>query len=286
MATRPVVTPELYSGEGSFDEWLDHFDSVAGINGWDNREAARWLSVRLVGRAKAAHKRLPDETKQNFDRAREALLRRFEPESKRSLYTAEFRARCKLPSEDWPTFADDLKNLVDKALPDLDAHARERLAVDRFLAQISDPQLAFGVRQRVPKTIDDAVAATLELQAHLSLSNTTVQQAGSCELPVAAVNPSPPSRPDRTTALLEQLVSRMEKLQTEVSTQQYQSTAPHQQRHPSRGQPRYQTRYRQSSPQLRRQERGTVICYRCGQEGHYARGCASPAAPSQQTQGN
>ena len=111
MATRPVVTPELYSGEGSFDEWLDHFDSVAGINGWDNREAARWLSVRLVGRAKAAHKRLPDETKQNFDRAREALLRRFEPESKRSLYTAEFRARCKLPSEDWPTFADDLKNL-------------------------------------------------------------------------------------------------------------------------------------------------------------------------------
>ena len=125
------------------------------------------MSVRLVGRAKAAHKRLPDETKQNFDRAREALLRRFEPESKRSLYTSEFRARCKLPCEDWPTFADDLKRRYRIS-------TRERLAVDRFLAQISDPQSAFGVRQRVPKTIDDAVAATLELQAHLSLFNTTV----------------------------------------------------------------------------------------------------------------
>ena len=29
MASGPVVTPELYSGEGPFAEWLDHFDSVA-----------------------------------------------------------------------------------------------------------------------------------------------------------------------------------------------------------------------------------------------------------------
>ena len=91
MATRPVVTPELYSGEGSFDEWLDHFDSVAKINGWEADEAAKWLSVRLVGRAKAAYKRLPDETRDDFAQAKEALLRRFEPESKRSLYAAELR---------------------------------------------------------------------------------------------------------------------------------------------------------------------------------------------------
>ena len=138
LATRPVVTPELYSGEGSFDEWLDHFDSVAKINRWKDEEATQWLSVRLVGRAKAAYKRLPEETKQNLDRAKAALRRRFEPESKRTLYAAEFQARCKLPSEDWATFADDLKNLADKTLPDLDDNARERLAVDRFLTQIAD----------------------------------------------------------------------------------------------------------------------------------------------------
>jgi hypothetical protein len=283
MATRPVVTPELYSGEGSFDEWLDHFDSVAKINGWGADEAAQWLSVRLVGRAKAAYKRLPDDTRDDLAKAKEALLRRFEPESKRSLYAAEFRARCKRPCEDWPTFADDLKNLVDKALPDLDGHARERLAVDRFLTQIADPQLAFSVRQRHPQTVDDAVAATLELQAHLSLANTATQPGGG-GLPVSAVNPSLPSRPDRTTELLEQLVSRMEKLQTEFSTQQQPATPYRQQ--PPRGRPRYPPCYRQrSSPP--RQQRGPVVCYRCGKEGHYARGCASPANfPQQQTQGN
>ena len=284
MATRPVVTPEHYSGEGSFDEWLDHFDSVAKINGWEADEAAKWLSVGMVGRAKAAYKRLPDETRDDFSQAKEALLRRFEPESKRSLYAAEFRAHCKRPCEDWPTFADDLKNLVDKALPDLDGHARERLAVGRFLTQIADPQLAFSVRQRHPKTVDDAVAATLELQAHLSLANTTTQPGGG-GLPVSAVNPSPPSRPDRTTELLEQLVSRMEKLQTELSTQQQPATPYRQQ--PPRGRPRYPPRYRQRSSPPRQQQRGPVVCYRCGKEGHYARGCASPASfPQQQTQGN
>ena len=63
--------------------------------------------------------------RENFGHVKTALLRRFEPESKHSLYAAEFQARCKLSSEDWSTFADDLKHLVDKALPDLDDNARE-----------------------------------------------------------------------------------------------------------------------------------------------------------------
>ena len=123
MATRPVVTPELYSGEGPFEEWLDHFDSVARINEWSDKAATQWLSVRLVGRAKTAYRRLPEEIRGNFGRAKTALLHRFEPESKRSLYAAEFQARCRLSSEDWSTFANDLKHLVDKALPDLDDNA-------------------------------------------------------------------------------------------------------------------------------------------------------------------
>ena len=63
MATRPVVTPELYSGEGPFEEWLDHFDSVARINECSDEAATQWLSVRLVGRAKTAYRRLPEEMK-------------------------------------------------------------------------------------------------------------------------------------------------------------------------------------------------------------------------------
>lgn len=117
---------------------------------------------------KAAYKRLSEETRRSYDTAKTALLCRFEPESKSSLNAAEFRACCKLSSEDWAMFADDIKLLADKAHPDLDAAA---LAVDRFLGQISDPQLSYSVRQTQPVTTDDAVAAMLELRTHFKLTN-------------------------------------------------------------------------------------------------------------------
>ena len=58
MASRPAVLPEMYSGEGSFTEWIDHFDSVAEVNAWDDAAKSLWIRVRLVGRAQTAFKRL------------------------------------------------------------------------------------------------------------------------------------------------------------------------------------------------------------------------------------
>ena len=38
MSSKPIATPETYSGEGHFDEWTDHFESVAELN------TLKWLS--------------------------------------------------------------------------------------------------------------------------------------------------------------------------------------------------------------------------------------------------
>ena len=277
MATRPVATPELYNGEGPFDAWTDHFESVAKLNGWKSDDMAKWLAVRLVGRAQIAYKQLSEKTRENYENAKSALLRRFESESKRSLYAAEFQARCKLSTEDWATFADDLKTLADKAFPDLEAAAREKLAVDRFLGQISEPQPSFSVRQKQPATIDDAVAATQELQSHLQLANNRAQPPS--EFPIGAVTDRDRSlqQIDRTATLLEQLVTRIEKLETELSTSQ-RPQPPQSNRRYNRDQQR-----RQGLP---RQPRGPIVCFRCGQEGHFARGCASPPVTASQDQGN
>lgn len=268
MASRPVATPELYTGEGPVDAWLDHFESVATLNGWDDKQKAQWLAVRLVGRAQVAYKRLSEGTRSSYATAKEALLRRFEPESRRDLYAAEFQVRAKQPTEDWASFADDIKTLADRAFPDLPDAARERLAIDRLLGQISDPQLAFGVRQKRPKTVDEAVAATLELHSHLQLAN---RSSGPTILipesnaSVAAIGPSP--QEDSTSELLRELIARMDKLETELSQHQpVYPTPPSRQRQSPRDRSSFQTRGR---------GRGPVVCYRCGQVGHFARGCAS-----------
>ncbi len=72
------------------------------------------------------------------------------------VFMAEFQRRKKLRTEH-PT-----EKISGEGLPH--AAAQELLALNRFL---SDMQLAFGVRQRAPATLDAAVAATLELETYL-----------------------------------------------------------------------------------------------------------------------
>ena len=262
MSSRPVATPETYSGESHFDEWIDHFESVAALNEWTDTQMAQWLAVRLVGRAHTAFKRLPDETRRSYAAAKAALKERFEPASKQALYAAEFHSRQKQPSEDWPSFGDDLRILADKAFPDLTESAKERFAVDRFLSQLDDPQLAFSVRQKQPKIVDIAVTATLELQSHLRLATRSLLPAP--EAAVAGVSKSPQNR---MADVLEQLASRMEQLETQLSS----LTA---------NQDELRRKYPRGSEQS--QQRKPVVCRRCGQEGHYARGCASRRQQQQQ----
>ena len=57
--------------------------------------------------------------------------------------------------------------LADKAYSDLEDKARERLA---YLSQIEDARLAFGVKQKRPSHVEEAVAATIELESYLNAS--------------------------------------------------------------------------------------------------------------------
>ena len=93
-----------------------------------------------------------------------ALQKRFAPESRRELCVAELQTRTKRANEDWASFGDALRTLSDRAYPDLEDKARERLALNQFLSQIENPQpqVGFGVKQKRPNSVEEAVAATIE----------------------------------------------------------------------------------------------------------------------------
>lgn len=71
------------------------------------------------------------------------------------LYMASLNSRARKCGEDWAVFGEDLKLLADKAYPDLQEEAREQFALNQFLAQLENPQVAFSVKQAKPKTVDD-----------------------------------------------------------------------------------------------------------------------------------
>ena len=82
-------------------------------------------------------------------------------------YQAEFETRRKRRTEGWA-------DLADRAFPDLQADVRECLALQTYLQQLDQPQVAFGVKQTRPKTLYDAVAATLEMESYAVSHGSTV----------------------------------------------------------------------------------------------------------------
>ena len=285
---RPLVLPDTFSGEGDFTEWTDHFESVADVNEWDDAEKLRWLKVRLTSRALTAFKRFPEAARMSYAAAQSALQERFDPASRRELYVVEFQTRKKNRDERWADFGEDLRILADKAYPDLQEEARERLSLNRYLDQLSDPQVAFAVRQSTPKSVDEAVTATLRLESYKirpaklvglvspeppteSLTETSAEEAlvgavGAREKPREKLQ-----RPTGTD-LLQSLVERIERLETRQKTESHYQGGRRQ-----GGRFKEKTNDEQRQGQARR-ERSPIICYRCGKEGHYARGCATRKA--------
>jgi len=271
MAAKPPVIPELYTGEKSWDEWIDHFDSVAQVCGWDAATKLKWLRVRLTGRAGTVFRCLPETTRADFDLATAAMKSRFEPESKKELYRTQLLTRKKKQGEGWAAFGDDLRILADRAYPDLPEEARERFALNQYLAQLDNPQVAFSVKQTKPKTVDDAVRSTLEMESFLkpSASAEVSQVSLESESTEAVATMSARTQDD----VMKMILERMDRIETELKSVR-QLPASESSRAPSRG--RWRGRSSRSNP---------GNCWNCGGEGHLARDCPTPKKPRQQ-QGN
>ena len=144
------------------------------------------------------------------------LQERFEPKSKRTRYQAEFETGRKKKSEGWADFADDLRSLADKAYPELQPEARVVLALQSYLSQLDQPQVAFSVKQRRPKGLDEAVASTLEMESYappaakpvaaVQSDNDTTGDKGE-EVPVATVDSK------KFVSLMEKLMDRVDLLE-------------------------------------------------------------------------
>ena len=74
---------------------------------------------------------------------------------------AEFHTRTK-KSEGWVNFGDDLRVLADQAFPTLGMDPRQLLALQQYLTQLDNPQVAFAVKQRHTTTVEAVVSITLE----------------------------------------------------------------------------------------------------------------------------
>ena len=104
-----------------------------------------------------------------------------------------------------------LQALVDKAYPSLQPEARERLAVNSYLQQLSHPHVAFGVKQTCPELLDAAVTATLEMESYtVSSGHTSAVSTLGHEEQHATIAPMDPVM--KLTRIVERLSEQVEAL--------------------------------------------------------------------------
>ena len=70
MAVKPIVLPDTFTGEASWDDWMCHFENVADVNGWDDIQKFKFLKVRMTGRAQKASQHLNEDIQANYSEAK------------------------------------------------------------------------------------------------------------------------------------------------------------------------------------------------------------------------
>ena len=82
VVKRPYALPEIFNGEEKqgFSDWVDHFESIAVVNGWNADDKKKCIRAQLIRRAATAYKHRTAEETADYDAIIVALKRRFEPE--------------------------------------------------------------------------------------------------------------------------------------------------------------------------------------------------------------
>ena len=93
------------------------------------------------------------------------LCEKFVPKEWVELHKAEFRARHREPDEKLPDLASSLRRLVSRAYPDAVPALQDSLAKDQFIDALKDREIRIKLRECGPKTLDEAVSRTLQIEA-------------------------------------------------------------------------------------------------------------------------
>src|SRR5688572_29418097 len=167
LRSRPTpMKPGKFDGTGSLESFLVQFEVCARHNKWTAADRVDYLRCSLE---KAATQLLWDFGAQpsvSYEELVERLRQRYGTEGQAETFRAQLYYRRQRPEENLSDLLHEIRRLVVLAYPVPSNETTQIIAKDSFLEAMRDRELSLKVREREPKTLDEAYRTALRLEAY------------------------------------------------------------------------------------------------------------------------
>ena len=157
------LAPMEYDGSGDFDEYLNQFEGTSQFLSWSENKRAASLFGRLKGRALTCVSSCPDRSYGNMIKR---LRDRFSPIDE-EMYHQRLTTYRKKADETWEDLAEKIETLALKAYRGMEERFRESMSAKAFCEAVVEPGIRRRLRQKHPKTLNEAVRVARMLDADL-----------------------------------------------------------------------------------------------------------------------
>eukprot|EP00794_Sanderia_malayensis_P015652 gene15652-biopygen13346 len=263
------VLPERFS-EGNFSGWLKHFTRCAQANGWDtNAKRFAKLPAFLQGPAATYFESLGEDEKDTYSHLTTSLLRCFSPPVDRERHYRVFEDSTLRASEDPMLFLWRLKACLKDAEPDLSNAAFDALLKRQFMKGLPNGMKMKLLESNPIPQLDEMVPFAQRhpaIQALPSSNSNYATCASGLDESSAAESPTVIGQLQQQQEQHQQQMTKMADLLAQLTARQTDLVAAIAPTSPP-------------PPPTKRRLR----CFRCQQEGHFARNCRQDHQPTTNT---